>query len=131
MKYNYYEAIKNDVLGYITENYTSKELNEAMQDREAFEEELNDALWVEDSVTGNASGSYTFNGAKAKEYILSNRANLDILRDAAREFCCEYEMLERFFIEDWEYFDVTIRCYLLYGAISEALNEIENELEKE
>ena len=31
---------------------------------------------------------------------------------------------EKFLDEDWEYFDVSIRCYLLGQAISEVLDEL-------
>lgn len=55
--YNYYENVKNDVENYIKEN---KEYFKAT-DLEELEEELNEQCWISDSVTGNCSGSYTFN----------------------------------------------------------------------
>ena len=125
-KYNYQVAMKEDILEYISENYTQEELLEKLEDKEAFFETLNDDLWVCDSVTGNASGSYTFNTWKAKEYVESN---LDILREAIEEFCVEPKtFMEKFLNEEWEHFDVTIRCYLLGGIVSEALEELEEEL---
>jgi hypothetical protein len=132
-RYNYREAIKSDILEYLTENYTTEELKEKIidYDRSDFENELHDDLWICDSVTGNASGSYTFSRTLAKEYIQSDNKNLNLLQEAAREFCCENEVTKRFFADDWEYFDVTIRCYLLGSAISEALDELENALDSE
>ena len=62
--YNYLEAITEDVLGYIVENIDLTEYAD-LEELEAF---LNDELWTVDSVTGNASGSYTFNRWTAKEY---------------------------------------------------------------
>lgn len=62
--YDYLEAIKADVKDAISDNY---DLNEYRGDREGLEEKLNDDLWTNDSVTGNASGSYTFNSYTAKE----------------------------------------------------------------
>ena len=128
-KYNYYEAMKEDILEYISENYTQEECLEKLQDKDTFYEELNDDLWVCDSVTGNASGSYTFNTYKAKEYV---EDNLDILKEALSEFGVEHEtFFEKFMGEEWEYFDVTIRCYLLGAAISEALSDLEENLEED
>ena len=57
---------------------------------------------------------------------------MELCIEAVKEFCVESETIaEKFLSEDWEYFDVTIRCYLLGQAISEALDEIEEELEAE
>lgn len=126
MKYDYMAAMKEDILEYINENYTQEEIKEHLEDEDDFCEKLNDDLWVCDSVTGNASGSYTFNRNVAKEYVESN---LDILRDALEEFCVEPKtFMEKFLDEEWEYFDVTIRCYLLGGAIYEALEELNEEV---
>lgn len=53
-----------------------------------------------------------------------------MLAEACKEFGVNNETVgEKFLNEDWEYFDVTIRCYLLGWAISEALDEIEDDLE--
>ena len=118
MKYNYYETVKEDIGNYITENYTQEEIIEKLLDTNAWHEELNDALWVDDSVTGNASGSYTFNTWQAEENLCHN---LDILREALDEFGCDQsDALER----GAEYCDVTIRCYLLSGCIWETLDEL-------
>lgn len=123
MKYNYCEAIRNDVLNYIKENYTIQEQIENLEDRDEWEEKLNDGLWVEDSVTGNASGSYTFNRCQAREYVIEW---LDVLKDALEDFGTPSEtIVNNFLNEEWEYFDVTIRCYLLGGAINKALDELE------
>lgn len=58
MSYNYMNAMAEDIRDYITENINREDYTE---DRDGLEEYLNDTLWTEDSVTGNASGSYTFN----------------------------------------------------------------------
>lgn len=123
-KYNYHRALQEDVLEYIKDNFSTIEQLEKLENREEWEMELNDSLWVEDSITGNASGSYTFNRYKAREYVIGN---IEILGDAFNEFCTEpKEIGERFLNEDWEYFDVTIRCFLLGGAIVHALDELED-----
>lgn len=120
--YNYYKVMKYDIEGYITENYTEEELNEKMLDIETFSEELNDNLWTADSVTGNGSGSYTFCRATARDYILSDSENVALLREALIEFCVDSDTIaEKFLWGEWEYFDVTIRCYLLGGVITDVL----------
>lgn len=124
-KYNYYEAMKEDIKNYIAENYTAEELHENLLDIDNFREQLNDDLWTVDSVTGNGSGSYTFSRATAKDYILSDSENIDLLREALQEFCVEGDTIaEKFLSEEWEYFDVTVRCYILGGVIYEVLEDL-------
>lgn len=117
-RYNYLKAMKEDIRVYIGENYTEEELADQLLDIDEFQEKLNDDLWIEDSVTGNGSGSYTFNTWKAEEYICHN---LDLLEEAATEFGCDVDILKK----GAEYCDVTIRCYLLYQAIAETLEELQ------
>lgn len=120
--YNYNEAVKADVLDYIRDNYTEEELAEKLEDKDGFAEELNDALWIEDSVTGNGSGSYTFNRKTAKEYVFSDP---DTVSQALQEFCVDADTIATNFLgQEWEYFDVTARCYCLSSAIYEVLEEI-------
>ena len=117
--YNYLENIKADVKEYIDNEINLKDFS----DREELEEKLNDTLWTEDSVTGNASGSYYCNSWKAEEALAHN---WDLLAEAMKEFCCEVDLLEK----GAEWADVTIRCYLLGQAIGEVLEEMEEELEE-
>lgn len=129
MNYNYYEAVIEDVKSSIHDRYDGYDIIDALQERDDFEDQLNDDLWIDDSVTGNGSGSYTFNSYKAKEYITDN---LDLLREALQEFCVDGgEIAEHFLEEDWEYFDVTIRYYLLPVSIENALDELEEEFAEE
>ena len=126
-RYNYYAAMKEDIKNYIAENYTAEELAEKMNGQSAFDfkEELNDDLWMVDSVTGNGSGSYTFSRATAKDYILGDSDNVDLLREALKEFCVDGDTIaEKFLSEAWEYFDVTIRCYILGSVIYEVLEDL-------
>lgn len=121
--YNYLEAVTSDVIDFIREEVNSSDY----ENREALSEFLNDELWICDSVTGNASGSYTFNCYKAKEFVF---ADPDTVSEALKEFCVEAATIsEKFLNQDWEYFDVTARCYVLSQAIEAALDSIENELE--
>lgn len=117
--YDYKEAILDDVREYIEEEIN---LNEWKGNRDKLEEKLNDDLWTCDSVTGNASGSYTFNAWEAEENLCHN---LDLLEEALEEFGSDKGYLPE---HGAEAADVTIRCYLLSWAISEVLDELEEEL---
>lgn len=117
--YNYLEAITDDVREYIREEV---DLAEWKGNRDGLEERLNDDLFISDSVTGNASGSYYCNAWKAEEALAHN---WDLLAEALREFGQDgTDILE----QGPEAMDVTIRCYLLGQAIAEALDELEEEL---
>lgn len=121
MEYNYMESVKADVKEYI-EN--SIDLND-FSGRTELEDKLNELLWVEDSVTGNASGSYTFNTYKAEENLAHN---WDLLVECANEFG-EEPIISDDYKHGAEFWDVSIRCYLLGSAISEVLDEMENDNE--
>ena len=128
MKYDYLENVKEDVKTAILDNCTKEEIKNAFKSLEARDElyeKLYDNLWIDDNVTGNASGSYTCNAYNAEEYLCHN---WDLLVEALEEFGeSESDALSR----GAEYCDVTIRCYLLGSAIKEALDELEGELEEE
>lgn len=120
--YNYLEAVTADVIDFIRDEVNADDY----KNREELSEFLNDELWTCDGVTGNASGSYTFNAYKAKEFVF---ADPDAVSEALREFCVDAETIaEKFLSQDWEYFDVTARCYVLGQAIESALDSIESEL---
>ena len=128
MNYNYLEAMKEDVKEYL-KNDAELSLDDLLYNRSDLEEKLHDDLWVCDSVTGNASGSYTFNSYKAQEYVLDN---MDLLEEMCGEFGVDNETIGQKFLDgSWEWMDVSIRCYLLGQAISEALDEVEEELTDE
>ena len=112
--YDYREAVKEDIKNYLEENGIS--LN-AFGCRDRAFEKLYDDLWIADSVTGNTSGSYTFNAWRAEEYL---RHNTDLLGEALSEFGGSFEDLRR----GAEFCDVSIRCYLLSECLSEVLDEL-------
>lgn len=118
--YDYLENVKEDVRNYIEGNI----IVVTSSNREEVEQELNDTLFVNDSVTGNASGSYTFSTWQAEENPCHN---FELLTEALTEFGCDLSYLEK----GAEACDVTIRCYLLGPAISEVLDEMEIENETE
>ena len=111
-KYNYFEAVKNDVKDYIEDH----DVKVTTSNRDDLEQSLYDDMFISDSVTGNASGSYTFNTWQAEENLCHN---LDLLKEACEEFGSDCNILE-----SAEGCDVTIRCYLLSSALSEVLDEL-------
>ena len=118
MAYNYLEAMVDDIKEYIDYDVDLTQYS----DLDEFRDSLNDDLWVNDGVTGNASGSYTFDSRKAKEYVIDNE---ELLGEMIQEFDIDAKTVgEKFIKGDWEYFDVSIRCYLLGQAIEQALDEM-------
>lgn len=118
-RYDYFSAVKEDVKNVVMNEYNYSE--ELKEDRQAFEDKLNEDLWTNDSVTGNGSGSYTFSTWKAEENLCHN---LDLLQEALNAFGCDLSDISN----GAEFCDVSIRCYLLGQTISEVLNELEEEL---
>ena len=115
-RYDYLQAVIEDVKNEIINNYDYKK--EISEDRDGFEQKLNEDLWACDSVTGNASGSYTFNAWQAEEYLCHN---LGLLQEALDEFGRGVTDIAN----GAEYCDVAIRCHLLGKAISTVLDELE------
>lgn len=113
-RYDYFSHVCEDVRNYIEEN----DIKVNAENREEVEERLNDDLFVEDSVTGNGSGSYFCNAWKAEEALSHN---WDLIAEAIDEFGGNTDVLR----QGPEAVDVTIRCYLLSQAISAVLDEIE------
>lgn len=122
MRYDYRYEMYKDI-----EEYIERELGIAIlceMRREDAYEKIYEDLWVEDSVTGNASGSYTFNAYTAGEYLAGN---WDLLLEAMEEFgCTNVNAIEKG--EEW--CDVTIRCYLLSEVLNEVLDELFEEEEE-
>ena len=114
-RYDYYETIKNDIKEYIKEH----DIDVTSEDFDR--DDLCDRLWVSDSVTGNASGSYTFSAWQAEENLCHN---WDLLKEALEEFGqIDVNILDK----GAEWCDVTIRCYLLGQCMDEVIDEIEEE----
>ena len=110
-KYNYLEQIKEDVKNFIEEN----NITVTVDNREEIEEQLNDELWNDDTVTGNETGSYFRDTDRAAEAIAYN---WDLLAEALEDF--GYENIKN----GANCCDVLIRCYLLPQAITEVLDKI-------
>ena len=108
MEYNYYENVLEDV----------KEALKKTDERDY--QTLYDDFFIDDSITGNGSGSYYCNSWKAEEALAHN---LDLLAEALEYFGDDTNYLEK----GAEACDVTIRCYLLGQALQEALKDLEEE----
>lgn len=123
MRYDYESAVREDVEQTIRARYTAGALVAMLREdgRDSVEENFNDELWTDDAVTGNASGSYTFNAYQAEENLSHN---MELLAAVCDEFGDDVGDAIR---RGAEFCDVTIRCYMLRGAISEFLDEFESE----
>lgn len=117
-KYDYREALKADIREWIDENFSEETLKEELtNNREGFQDILEERMRNSDSVTGNASGSYYCSTWKAQEALCHN---WDLLENALREFdYYDANILEK----GAEWCDVSIRYYLLGTVLSEVLNE--------
>lgn len=94
--YDYREAMTEDVKQWITDEVN---LADWTEDRGGLEQQLNDDLWTADSVTGNGSGSYTFNRVQASLYVLDN---MDLLQKAINEFATDPATVgDKFISEDY------------------------------
>lgn len=111
--YDYEKAVREDVMEWLDENgerLAHGPYGEVGYD-EAYEEMLND-----DSVTGNASGSYTMSRWQAEENICHN---FDLLSEVVEaDGGCVGNLLRS--AEDA---DVMIRCHILGQVLQDCLDE--------
>ena len=99
--YNYYEAVKEDVLNYIKE-----EVDMNGMDLDELKERLWEDLINNDSVTGNASGSYTSCRSEAEKYVEENK---DLVREMCDEFGGHQRIANWWLTDDYELIDVSLR----------------------
>ena len=113
------ETIGNVII-MIKENYDAADFGGMTPD--SIKEKIYDDAWIDDSVTGNGSGSYYFSTAKSRDAVEADR---DTVEEALREFCVGADEIGRRFLNnDYEYFDVTARCYVLGKAVEEAYRNL-------
>lgn len=115
-KYDYYDAVKEDVLKAIEED--DELLPREDEDEVDYEERLTDALWASE-VTGN--GSYTYYFSDEEDAIAAVMGNLDLCREAYQEFGVDEDAVT--FMSNIRSADVTIRCYILPSVIQEVVAE--------
>lgn len=119
--YDYRKAMTEDIHDFLSYEYKDVEnVKDEFDSYDSLREDIYDRLWVDDSVTGNASGSYTFNREQAKEYV---NDNMSLAVEACREFGCIEQFAEKIADEEYEWIDVTIRCYLLGEILDTVLDD--------
>lgn len=116
--YNYRNVMRLDILDAIENALYDIDCIADASDKGELCEAINEGLWDADTVTGNGSGSYTFSRDKARECVVDN---LDIMVEMTREFDCKDALLEHLMDSDFEWIDVSIRCYLLDDMIWDTL----------
>lgn len=121
-KYNYLEAITNDIECWMDKDGDPFDISQ-FENRDEAAEFLNDELWDEDSITGNGPNGYA-SEEECEEFLCHN---LNLLFDALFEFGELEESLLDNLHEHYKeknlarWADCTIRCYVLYNAIENAL----------
>lgn len=115
----YIEETKENAKEYIKENWRY------LEDKTT--EEIQDDLFLADGVTGNGSGSFTFNTYKAQQNITELMFDEDFTNALKWNFGQDLgELIKR----GAEVVDVTARCLSLYEFdINEIIEEIKEEQE--
>lgn len=121
MDYDYRTEMYEDVLNSVTDwlDVDPEALEDVNGDYLGLYDDLYDILWIDDSVTGNGSGYYGLDETLASEYLVGN---YDLLKEALHEFC-QFPLTEI----SAQFFDVTIRCYLLGEVLYDVLSDLNDE----
>lgn len=119
-RYDYEDAVRSDLRTFLHEriDYAGWKSDEIRAHRD----ELYDDAFIDDSVTGNASGSYTYNTWQAEEYLCHN---FDLIEEMEEEFG-EVSNDKRY---NPETLDVCIRCMMLGRVFENVLEEVVLEYE--
>ena len=128
MNYNdYYQQVKNDAIAAIDEQFDC-----GYWDGDTEWDVVYDNIFVDDAVTGNGSGSYFFNAAKAREAVADAIWDKKIL-NALSELGISGDRIAQYLRDnDAESLDVCIRCAMLsevYGEIEEHFSDRVSECE--
>lgn len=128
MNYNdYYQQVKNDAIAAIDEQFDCGYWNGDTEWDVVY-----DNIFVDDAVTGNGSGSYFFNAAKAREAVADAIWDEKIL-NALSEIGISGDQIAQYLRDnDAESLDVCIRCAMLgevYGEIEEHFSDRVSECE--
>ena len=120
--YNYRDAVKEDVKNWMEENHEPG----ASKEQEFDYDTVYEGCWSDDSVTGNASGSYTFSRLEARLFFFEDSDSEDYIHEMINEgFTSSEEVGNHMASGDWEWIDVIIRCYLLGEVVQEVIDEID------
>lgn len=125
--YNYLDALINDItdaiadhdIDFCWQNFIDEDGN---LDADSANDELHDACWDSDFVTGNASGSYTMSKIDAEQHLAGN---FDLLAEAVEELQNDDASI---LSKGAEACDVLIRLYLLPQAVDSVVNNKFNNL---
>lgn len=118
---DYRDEIKDDIKEYLDQENLWPKATQGTDEYDGEREAAYQRLWIADSVTGNASGSYTFNAWQAEEnisHLLWDEDFWNVLRSNLA-----LEPSADIFKEGPEYLDVSIRCALLSECLDAVLDE--------
>lgn len=118
-KYDYYKNVREDIKQCLNEWLDFDRIND-YSDIDEVISAVYDDFFNSDSVTGNGSGSYTFNSWVAEENLCHN---MDLLKESLDELGGELND----YIDSAEACDVTIRCYVLGQLVGEVVKEFVEE----
>lgn len=118
-KYDYYKNVREDIKQRLNEWLDFDRIND-YSDIDEVISAVYDDFFNSDSITGNGSGSYTFNSWAAEENLCHN---MDLLKEAFDELGGELND----YIDSAEACDVTIRCYVLGQLVGEVVKEFVEE----
>ena len=118
-KYDYYKNVREDIKQRLNEWLDFNKIN-GYSDIDEVINAVYDDFFNSDSVTGNGSGSYTFNSWVDEENLCHN---MDLLKEALDELGGEIND----YIDSAEACDVTIRCYVLGQLVGEVVKEFVEE----
>ena len=112
-KYNYEDALYDDIADYVRNNKIN--LHDYGEDQDAALEKLEEELWEEDCITGNGGDGYATT-YECEEFLCHN---LPILSEATRDFGFDLTIqTTKYSIEELpKVLDSIVRCYLLDGAL--------------
>lgn len=116
-RYNYYDAVKDDVIKAIEGD--DELLPREDEDRDDYKERLEDALWASE-VTGN--GDYAYYYSEEEDAISAVMWSLELCKETYLEFGVEDDAVD--FISNVRAVDVSIRCYVLPSTIDAAIDEL-------
>lgn len=112
--YHYHQHVLHDIRQQFQERRWS--LHElTLQHGPVLTDYLLDQFWNDDAVTGNGSGSYTFNILQAEQNLIGNWG---LLKEAVAELSPDFNPL----IAGPEACDVLIRLYVLNDCLTEFLD---------
>ena len=118
--YDYCGAVKRDVCKWMENNREEVEAKRAEGNEFAFEDWIIEECMNRDDVTGNASGSYTFDIWEAEKCLCYNIDFLVSLFDGIEGGT---ERIGEIIMRGPEYCDVFIRCCVLPDVVADAIEE--------